>query len=135
MAAKKIAIGVALVLLALSLAGCGGPEEKKAKFYGKARDFYARGDTVKARLEVKNAIQIDPKFADAYHLLGLIEQKDGNFKGAFGAFSKAIELNPELAAAHVEVGRLHLLSGAPDKALEKAQAVLAREPANPEALL
>jgi len=135
MTAKKLAIGVAMLLLALVLPGCGGPEEKKATFYAKAGELYTRGDTVKARLEVNNAIQIDPKFADAYHLLGLIEQKDGNFKGAFGAFSKAIELNPELTAAHVEVGRLHLLSGAPDKALEKAQAALAKEPANPEALL
>ena len=135
MTAKKIAIGSAVVLLALCLAGCGGPEEKKAKFYAKAKELYAGGDTVKARLEVKNAIQIDPKFAEAYYLLGQIEQKDGNFRGAFGAFSKAIELNPELTAAHVEVGRLYLLSGAADKALEKARAALAQDPANPEALM
>ena len=135
MASRKITPVLTVLVLALILAACGGPEEKKAKFYSKARELYARGDYVKARLEVKNAIQIDPKFAEGYLLLGLVEQKDGNLRGAFGAFTKAVELNPELNAAHVELGKLLLLSGAADKALEKAQAVLAREPGNGEALM
>lgn len=135
MVARKIAAVATVVVLVLSLLACGGPEEKKARFYTKAKELYEKGDYVKARLEVKNAIQIDPKYADGYHLLGLIDLKDGNLKGAFGAFSKAAELNPELSAAHVEIGKLLLATGAPDKALEKAQAVLVREPANHDALM
>ncbi|MBI5577860.1 MAG: tetratricopeptide repeat protein [Deltaproteobacteria bacterium] len=135
MEARKIAAAVTVLVLVLSLAACGGPEEKKARFLAKAKELYSKGDYVKARLEVKNAIQIDPKYAEGYHLLGLIEEKDGNLKGAFGAFSKAIELNPELTAAHVEMGKLLLVSGAPDKAFEKAQAALARQPANSDALM
>ena len=113
---------VCVWVLALCLAACGGPEEKKAKFYSRALELFDKGDVVKARLEVKNALQIDPKFAEGYELLGRIELKEGNFKGGFGAFSKAVELKPELSVAQLEMGKLFLMSNAPDQALEKAPA-------------
>jgi tetratricopeptide (TPR) repeat protein len=133
---RKNYLPLVAVVLALSLViACGGPEEKKAKFVGKARELFERGDLVKARLEVKNALQIDPKFAAGYSLLGQIEMQAGDFKAAYGAFGKAVELNPDLLAAQVELGKLLLMSGAADKAMQKAETVLAREPANPEALM
>ena len=61
--------------------------------------------------------------------------REGNFKGAFGAFGKAVELKPELLPAQLELGKLLLMSGAPDQAMEKADIVLGKEPANPEALM
>ena len=124
-----------VLALSVALAGCGGPEEKKAKFHSRALELFDKGDVVKARLEVKNALQIDPKFAEGYELLGRIELKEGNFKGGFGAFSKAVELKPELSVAQLELGKLFLMSNAPDQALEKAVGVIAREPQNADALL
>jgi tetratricopeptide (TPR) repeat protein len=123
------------VAVAAALLACGGPEEKKAKFYDRAREFFAKGETVKARLEVKNALQVDPKFAEGYELLGQVDQREGNLKGAFDAFSRAAELKPELALSQVELGKLLLMSGAADKALERAEAVLAGDPGNVEALI
>ena len=55
---------------------CSGPEEKKLKFYNKGKALYEKGDYVKAKLEFKNAIQIDPKYADAYYMMGMIAFKD-----------------------------------------------------------
>ncbi len=126
---------IAAILAAVIVLACGGPEEKKAKFFNRAKELLEKGETVKARLEVKNALQIDPKFAQGYSLLGEIEQREGNLKGAFDAFGKAVELKPDLPMAQVELGRLLLASGAPDKAMEKARLVLGQEPENPEALL
>src|SRR5512136_2050601 len=108
----------AVVTLGALLFACSGPEAKKMKFYGKGKAFYAKGDYVRARLELRNAIQIDPKFADAYAMLGSVELKQGNLQGAFGAFNKATELNPLNYDAQVQLGRLFLLSGALDKARE-----------------
>ena len=133
---RKNHLALVAVIVAVSLVlACGGPEEKKAKFFNRAKELLEKGEIVKARLEVKNALQIDPKFAEAYSLLGAIEQREGNFKGAFGAFGKAVELKPELLTAQIELGKLLLMSGAPDQAMEKADIVLAQEPANPEALM
>ena len=58
-----------VILVTLS---CGGPEQKKMKFYNKGKSLYEKGDYVKAQLEFKNALQIDPKFADAYYMLGMV---------------------------------------------------------------
>ena len=126
---------VAVILAVCLVLACGGPEEKKAKFYGKAKELFEKGDLVKARLEVKNALQIDPKFAEAYSLLGQIAIKGEDYQGAFEAFGKAVDLKPELVPAQVELGKLLLVSGALDKAMEKAQIVLGKEPDNTEGLM
>jgi len=44
---------LAAAMVIAALAACGGPEEKKAKFHGRAQEFLDKGDLVKARLEVK----------------------------------------------------------------------------------
>ena len=133
---KKLATITFISLLAITLiAGCGGPEAKKQKFFAKGKDFYEKGDYVKARLELKNAIQIDPKFADAYYLLGLVSLKTGNFKDAFGSFMKTVELNPAHVDSQVQIGKLYLLDRKPDTALEKAELALKTNPSHEEALL
>ncbi|MCB2184570.1 MAG: tetratricopeptide repeat protein [Desulfobulbaceae bacterium] len=125
-----------ILLCALSLlVACGGPEAKKAKFFEKGKALYEQGDYVKARLELKNAIQIDLKYAEAYYYLGLTELKDGNPRKAYGALSKAVELNPDLLDAQQELGKLFLAGRAPDKALEKADLILAGQPENTDVLL
>ena len=54
-------LGVVVVLSAILAAGCGGPDEKKQKFFSKGKALYEQGDYVKARLEFKNALQVDPQ--------------------------------------------------------------------------
>jgi Tfp pilus assembly protein PilF len=66
-----------MFLMVAILAACGGPEEKKLKFYNKGKELYEKGDYVKAKLEFKNAVQIDPKYVDAYYMLGIIALKSG----------------------------------------------------------
>jgi tetratricopeptide (TPR) repeat protein len=122
-------LGVLLVI------GCSGPEEKKMKFFSKGKALYEKGDLVKAGLEFKNAIQIDPKFADAYYMLGMVEIKRGNVKNAYGNLLKSTELNPDHLKAQVQIGKIFLVGRMPDKAMEKADLVLKREPKNEEALL
>ena len=82
-------------ILLASLAACGTPEEKKMKFFQKGRVLYEQADYGRARLEFKNAIQIDPKFSDGYRMLGMVELKEKNFKKAYQYLSKSIALNPE----------------------------------------
>ena len=125
-----------MALLALSLIlACGGPEEKKMKFFDKGKTFYEQGDYVKARLELKNAVQIDPKFARGYYYLGLTAQEERDFRKAFGYFSKAVELDPNLLDAQVEVGKYLMASGKREDAMQKADLALASKPDHQKALL
>jgi tetratricopeptide (TPR) repeat protein len=43
---------------------------------------------------ILKAIEIDPKFADSYYMLGLIETNNNNMKAAKDAFKKCLELAP-----------------------------------------
>src|SRR5271157_5464869 len=128
--------GIILVLLAMTLMlGCSGPEQKKVKFYNRGKAYYEKADYVKAGLEFKNALQIDPKFADAWYMMGMVALKRGEFSQAYGNLSKAAELAPEHNDAQAQVGSLLLLAREVDKAEEKAKLVLKRDPAHKEALL
>lgn len=43
---------IALMLIITVCVGCGGPEQKKVKFYNKGKALYEKGEYVKAKLEV-----------------------------------------------------------------------------------
>jgi tetratricopeptide (TPR) repeat protein len=133
--AKPKALIFGIILLGLTLAACGGPEEKKMKFFDNGKRLYRQGEYVKARLEFKNTLQIDPKFADGYFMLGNVEQKTGNLKQAYGNFFKATELNPDHIDAQLQFGKLLLFFGATDKAKEKIRFILAKESGNRQALI
>jgi len=117
--------------VAVVLASCGGKEERKAMHMEKGMAYYAQGDYDKARVELKNVLQIDPKTPEAYYMIGLIEEKQQKWQGAFSSYLKAVELNPDHIQAKVKLGRLYLLSGALREAEEIMTDVLARRPGDP----
>ena len=115
-------IALCLLAVVLTAAGCGGPEQKKMKFYNKGKALYEKGDYVKAELEFKNALQIDPIFPDAYHMQGLVSLRKGNLRNAYGNFMKATELDPENLKAQLELGKVMLMGGMGDFRLQKEMA-------------
>jgi len=117
-------------LALLLVMGCSGPEEKKLKFFNKGKALYEKGQMVEAKLEFKNAIQIDPKYADAYYMLGMLELRTGNANSAFGYFKKTAELNPKHLKSQIELGRLLLAGQIIDQAQEKASLILTEDPKN-----
>ncbi len=119
---------VGIVLCVFLLAACSSPDEKKARFYEKGEALLAQGDLIKARLEFKNAIQIDPKYAGAYHMLGKVELEDKQVKQAFGYFNKAAELDADLLDAHVEIGKILLMARQVEPARSKMAYVLDKQP-------
>lgn len=126
---------LALVFFTLvSMSACSTPEEKKIKYYEKGKLLYEQGDYTSARLELKNAIQIDPKYAEAFYMLGMVELKNENIRASFIDFSKASELKPDHIPTQLQLGRMYLAANVPDKALEKATIVLKLDSHNEEAL-
>jgi len=123
-------IGMAALLLAISVAmfGCGGKEERLAAHLEKGKAYYEQANYDKARVELRNVLQIEPKSADAYYLLGLIEEQQQNWQAAFADYSKAVELNPDQMQAKAKLGRLYVFSGAVEQADSIANEILARHP-------
>jgi len=86
------------------------------------------GNLKKAELQLKNAIQIDPKYADAYFLLGQVAMKKGSYQQAYKYFNQAVELAPGNLEAQVSLGRLILMRGDMERAQEKVTLVLKADP-------
>jgi len=128
-------MGIVAIMAVAMLLACGGPEEKKLKFYNKGKALFEKGDYVKAKLELKNALQIDPKYADAYYMFGMVALRTQDFKGAYGNFLKVVELSPQNWEAHTQLGRLLLAGGRPDDALAKADLVIKNNPKSEDALV
>jgi len=121
---------VLIVFAALVVAGCGGAESRKAKYLEKGKAYIEQKNYDKAKIELRNVLQIDPKHAEAYYLTGLVEEEKQDWSKALGNYSKAVELNPDYLEARAKVGRFYLLVGNMDKAIEEMDAILSREPAN-----
>jgi len=131
----KLLIKIVILMTAVILAACSGPEEKKAKFYNKGKALYEKGDYVKAKLEFKNAIQIDPKYTDSHYMLGVIALKTGDPAGAYKKFSKVVELDPQHWDAQIHLGKFLLAAGEMKEAMEKADLVLKEQAGHEDALL
>jgi len=125
-----------LTLVAFSLLACGGAEERKAVYLERAKSSIASGDFDKARIELKNVLQIDPKHAAAYFQLGKVHEQLEEYRKAYANYLKAEELNPELLANQARLGRIYLLlANQPEKAQEKIDFILSKEPDNADGLL
>ncbi len=125
-----------LAFFAVSLIACGGAEERKSVYMEKAKASLEAGDLDKARIELKNVLQIDPKDAEAYYQLGKIFEQQGDYQKAFGNYQKAEELNPDLLENQARLGRFYLLlANDVGKAQEKIDFILSKDPDNAEGLL
>jgi tetratricopeptide (TPR) repeat protein len=126
---------LAVIVLIQFLSSCGGAEDRKASYFKRGMELYEQGNYVKAKLEFKNVLQIDPKDAEAHFMFGQIMEKEQNWRQAYALFLRAVELNPNHVGALIQLGRLYAMSGAPEKALEAADKVLVQKPGDPAAMV
>ena len=129
----RLLLGIAFIV---ALTACGGAEERKAVYMEKAKASMKAGDLDKARIELKNVLQIDPKDSEAYYQLGKLYEKRKDYRKAFSNYKKSEELNPEFLANQARIGRLYLLlTNDFEKAQEKIDLILSEDPDNSEGLL
>jgi tetratricopeptide (TPR) repeat protein len=117
-----------ILVLLISIMGCGGKEARKAKYTAVAQKYMEAGNWPKARVALRNVLKIDPRNAGAYFLYAQVEEKEKNWNNAFGNYLKVVELEPDHLQALTRLGKFYLEGGAPDKALEMANRILAKHP-------
>ena len=91
---SALLMGIGLVIL-LALAGCSSKEDKKQSHFTQGKEYFDKGEFKAAKIELKNAIQIDPKFAESYYLLGMVEYGNMNLKACKESLVKYLELDPK----------------------------------------
>ena len=123
-----------IIFIFFIINACGSIDEKKAIFLKEGRSYFNHHDYNMARIQFKRALRIDPNMAAAYYNLGLIEIHLGNAKQALSNFLRVLELNPEHIDAQIQIGLLMLSARSPDKAIRRAEIVLADEKNHQKAL-
>src|SRR5437764_11882286 len=68
-------------------------------------ELLREGDPGKAAEKFRNALKLDPTFADAHLNLGSVLLQSGSTDAAIGEFQAAIRLQPRAAEAHLNLGK------------------------------
>src|ERR1700689_401966 len=124
---------ISLVLLLSAIAGCKrDPQVQKKKFADKASSYFQQGKYREAAIEYANALQIDPKFADAHYGLAQSFIKLGNFRGAYQELMATVDIDPANAKAQVDLGNILLAGRNGDEARKHAEVALPDNPKDAE---
>ena len=67
----------------------------------------------------KDAVEINPDFADAYKNIGMLAIKQNRPKEGFDAFKQVIRIDPDDASAHYHLGLAYQASGDKDAAIQE----------------
>lgn len=102
-----------------------------APIHNNLGDVYARkGDHEKAIAEFKKAIEINPRYGDAYHNLANIYQATGRSNEAEENYKKALNINPNIWQSHQNLSAIFFERGDKEKALEHIQKALEINPSS-----
>lgn len=139
---KKVVLISLGVFTLLVVAGVGGffaveasrtPQEKAERYYAKAQSFFDDGQETKARLEIRNALQLDENNSKAWFLLAQLSEKRADWKGLLRYATRTIQLDPTHVDARLKLGQLYLAGKQIDKALEQSDELLKLDDKNARA--
>jgi tetratricopeptide (TPR) repeat protein len=123
---------VIAILALLWLGACDSPKELEAKYIANGKSLYESGDLVKAAIEFRNALQIQPASLESQYYLGLIAEKQGRREAAAAAFQKVADADPKNFDANRKAGQYALMVGNADGAKRYARQLLANAPDKPD---
>jgi len=101
----------------------------------KALSLHRRGERQQAVCVYNRILRIDPRHADALHLLGVIAQQNGDAQRAVEHIARAIAVQPQSAVFHNNLGAALLDQGRNGEAAGSFRGALALQPNYLEALL
>ena len=94
--------------------------------YRRALDFFADSRLEEASRLLQKALELDPKFADAYEALGIVCSRMDRLDEAIGCMDKLLEIDPDSVMAHTNLSVFYMKKGMKEKAEEeKAKATIA----------
>jgi cellulose synthase operon protein C len=122
-----------IVLMAIACMACGGPEERKAKYFSLAHEYLESANYPKARVALRNVLKIDPQDAEAYFLFAQVEEKEKNWRNAVQLYQETVRLAPDHAGALIILAKYYLEAHMTERVLEAADKVLKNDPRHPQA--
>jgi tetratricopeptide (TPR) repeat protein len=102
--------------------------EKAQKAYRKARQAFAEGKPAAAEVLVEEALLIEPAFAAALTLRGLIEMQKNDLAGARQYLEQAAKIDPNFSPAFIALGAVYNHEGRYDDALQSSERAVTLAP-------
>ena len=124
---QGVALVLAVVVMAASL-GCGGPEERKAKYLMRAQEYFQQGNFPKARVAIRNVLKIDPKDVEAYFLYAQVEEKEQNWRNAIAGYQQVVEMSPDHDRAQIKLAKYYLEGRAFEQVTKITDRILSKTP-------
>jgi pentatricopeptide repeat protein len=121
-------------LLSLALAGCGSPEERSQGYYESGMEYLEEGNVTKARLEFRNALQTKESHVPTLLALLEIEENAGDFQQIAAVLQALTEHDPENLEVQLKFGKLMLVAGQMERAVEISDIALAINDGDPGSL-
>lgn len=100
-----------------------------------AVELHKSGKIRRAGELYRQVLAIEPRHADAMHLLGLVERQLGNLQQAVELIRSAITINPQAAIFHNNLGEVYQAQGRSTEAELASRRALTLDPKLPEANL
>jgi cellulose synthase operon protein C len=125
-------LSLVLVLLAAVLTGCSrDPNVRKQKYYESGERYFEKAKYREAAIQYSNAIQVDPRFAQAHYHLALAFLKIGEESRAYQELNRTLELQPENYEARIDITNLLIAAKYFKEAQEHLDILLSKQPNNP----
>lgn len=126
---------IVYIFCLLALAGCKpDPQKAKVAFVESGNRYVSQTKYPEAIIQYRNALKIDPRYAEAYYQLGKVELAVKRWREAYAALVQAADLAPERSDIHLSLAEMYLAGNDFKKGQETASKILATEPANRKAL-
>jgi len=110
----SVALRLSLIGLVITglFTGCSrDPNVRKQKFLESGNRYRDKGKFREAAIQYSNAVQMDPRFAEAHYQLGETYLKLKDYNRAYAELSRTVDLAPTNYAAHVDMANLLIAAG------------------------
>src|SRR5580692_2045213 len=98
---------LALALIATLLVGCSrDPNVRKQKYFESGERYFEKAKYREAAIQYSNAIQVDPRFANAHYHLALAFLRLSQETRAYQELSRTLELDPDNYEARLDLTNL-----------------------------
>jgi cellulose synthase operon protein C len=121
-----------LVFAVLQIGGCSSPEERAQSYYKSGIKLFAEHENSKAVLELRNAVRLKRDLVAAWTVLAEIDESNRNWPGLVTDLRSIVEFNPHEVSARLKLGKLLLLAGSSNEALELVNAGIEIDNRNPD---
>ena len=119
---QRFVLCVCLILCAFQLAACSSREQRAQRYYENGMSYLEKKDYTKARIELRNALQLREDMVVAWRALAKIDEHERNAQSLLASLRRIAELDDKDVAARAQLGRLYIAAGAVKEELKVTNA-------------